>query len=101
MTPEGKVKNNIKIVLDKYKPFIYYYMPVPGGYGKSTLDYLGCFHGRYFAIEAKRPGKDPTLRQDGIIEDMAAAGARVFRINGEAGLLELSGWLELVTLERA
>ena len=28
------------------------------------MDFLGCYRGRFFAIETKAPGKKPTLRQD-------------------------------------
>lgn len=97
MTPEGKVKARIKKVLDNYKGRIYTYMPVPGGFGKPTLDYIGFFHGRGFAIEAKKPRGEPTERQDGTIADMRAAGARVFVIDGLNGELEqLDLWLDAV-----
>ena len=91
MTPEGRVKNKIKKVLEKYKGRIYIDMYVPGGYGKPTLDYTGCFHGWYFAIEAKAPGKKPTERQLETIKDMEAAGAKVFVIDGDT--TELETWL--------
>ena len=96
MTPEGKVKQKIKKVLDNHEGCIYYYMPVPAGFGKQTLDYLGFFHGLGFAIEAKRPGKQPTPRQDKDIEDIQAAGARVFVINDDASLEAFAAWLEQV-----
>lgn len=91
-TPEGKVKSRINKILDKYKGRIYKFMPVPGGYGKSTLDYLGIFRGRGFAIEAKAPGKVPTPRQEQIADDIRAGGGRVFVIDGDTTELEL--WLE-------
>lgn len=94
MTPEGKVKKKINELLDKYRPSIYYYMPVPNGYGKPTIDYLGCFHGLAFGIEAKRPGKAPTARQDGTLKDITAAGGKVFVIDGDTA--ELEAWLERV-----
>ena len=56
-TPEHKIKQQIKAILDKYGDDIYWYMPVPTGYGKRTLDFLGCAWGIFFAIEAKRSGK--------------------------------------------
>lgn len=70
-------------------------MPVPGGYGRSTLDYIGCHFGRAFAIEAKAPGKHPTSRQIGTIEDLEAAGAVVFVVDGQKGLDELSAWFTI------
>jgi hypothetical protein len=92
-TPEGRIKNKIKAVLDKHYTRVYYYMPVPGGYGRATLDYLGCANGWFFGIEAKRPGKVPTSRQEGTIEDMENAGGKVFRINSDETVAEFDAWL--------
>jgi hypothetical protein len=97
MTPEGRVKKKIKIVLDNYSCHgIYTYMPVPGGFGQPTLDYLGFLYGRGFAIEAKRLNGKPTPRQEGTIEKISASGAQVFVVNDDASLQELADWLELI-----
>ena len=97
MTPEGKVKAAIRVVLNKYRSQIYVYMPVPGGYGRSTIDYLGFASGLGFAIEAKKPKGKPTDRQSGIIEDIERGGAKVFVINDVNSLQELDNWLLTVT----
>lgn len=77
------MKKEIKKVLDKYSNYgIWYFMPVPYGYGKQALDFIGFFFGRGFAIEAKAPGKAPTPRQDNTIEYIRASRARVFVIDG-------------------
>jgi penicillin-binding protein-related factor A (putative recombinase) len=68
-------------------------MPVQGGYGQSTLDYIGCHNGRFFSIETKAPGKKPTDRQNMIIDQMNAAGGKTFVIDGD--LEELEEWLYL------
>jgi penicillin-binding protein-related factor A (putative recombinase) len=68
-------------------------MPVPGGYGGSTLDYIGCCRGHGFAIEAKAPKKKPTLKQQQIIEKMMLASMKVFVINSYEGIDELNHWL--------
>jgi len=83
----------INSVLANYKGYVYTHMPVPTGYGVSTLDYLGFCCGHGFAIEAKRPRGKPTPRQQGVIERMEAAGARVFVINGPETLADLDQWL--------
>lgn len=88
--PEGKVKQKVSGLL-KATPGTYYDMPVPGGFGGSTLDYVGCHRGDFFAIETKAPGKKPTPRQRQIIARMTAAGAKVFVIDGD--LTELEDWL--------
>ena len=82
MTPEGKIKRAISRVLDKFKG-TYIFMPVPGGYGPSSLDYLLCANGHFIAIEAKAPGKKPTPRQKFIIRQITQAGGTVFVIDDE------------------
>jgi len=81
MTPEGKVKARIKKLLDSCK-YMYYHMPVQSGYGKPSLDFIGCHMGRYFAIEAKAPGKEMTPRQEITRDDILAAGGKVFTVDG-------------------
>lgn len=96
-TPEGATKKKIKKLLDNYRCHnIYVYMPVPSGYGKPSLDYLGFLYGRGFAIEAKRPDGKPTLRQEGIIKKIAASETQTFVVNDDDSLRELSEWLDLV-----
>jgi hypothetical protein len=92
-TPEGKVKRAVSSLLKSYAPDVYYEMPVPSGFGKSGLDYTGCKHGRFFAVETKAQGKRPTARQLTTIEQMRRAGAKVFVIDGDEGLSELADWL--------
>lgn len=92
-TPEGKVKAAVSEIL-KNTPGLYYNMPVPGGFGESTLDYIGCYFGRFFAIETKRPGLKPTDRQKVIIAIMERAGAKVFVIDGDTK--ELEAWIAYV-----
>lgn len=91
MTPEGRVKKRVSTLL-KATPGVYYFMPVPSGYGESSLDYLGCYRGRFFAVETKAPGKKPTDRQRQTIAAMEAAGGRVFVIDGDTQ--ELQQWLD-------
>lgn len=103
-TPEGRVKTEIKKVLNAHRPDLWYDMPVPGGYGKPTLDFIGAIRtGRVrswpFAIEAKAPRKNPTDRQQMTMADLAEAGYAVFTIDGGHGTLgmeELKKWLTMV-----
>lgn len=94
-TPEGRVKAKVNRLLDKYAG-LYRHMPVPYGYGASTLDYLICFRGKFIAIETKAPGKKPTDRQRMIADKIRAAGGDVFVIDGEEGLEQLAHHLESV-----
>lgn len=89
-TPEGKVKKTVSTLL-KSVDGLFYTMPVPSGFGESTLDYIGCYRGKYFAVETKAPGKKPTDRQQAIISKMRAAGGAVFVIDGD--LTEIKQWI--------
>lgn len=96
-TPEHKIKRKVKVILDTYAEHgIYYYMPVPVGYGRPTLDYLGFLYGLGFAIETKAEGKRPTDRQLGTIADIERSGARVFVIDGVPGLTAFNDWCQEV-----
>lgn len=88
-TPEGKVKKLVKRLLDEFEA--YRFCPVQAGFGEMTLDFLVCYHGRFCAVETKAPGKHVTLRQQGIVDKMHAAGAKVFIIDGD--ISELETWL--------
>src|SRR5579859_5611707 len=83
MTPEGKVKAAVKKVLKPYvdRGVIWFDMPVPGGYGKPTLDFLLCVLGTFVAIETKAPGNKPTPRQEITISQIERAGGVVFVID--------------------
>ncbi len=57
-TPEGNVKLKIKEYLNSLAPALWYWMPVNMGYGITGIpDFVGCYKGRFFTIEAKRPGR--------------------------------------------
>lgn len=95
-TPEGAVKKMVKDVLADHQMIvgpIYTFMPVQGGFGASTLDFLCCSNGKFFAVETKAPGKHPTDRQTTIINEMVKSGARVFVISSHEGCMELKAWL--------
>ncbi len=97
-TPEGKVKNEVKKVLTDSKRWgkIYQFWPVQTGYGAATLDCLGCYQGRSFAIETKAPGGKLTARQKLTIREMEAASMTVFVIDGKEKIEDLEMWLEWV-----
>lgn len=97
MTPEGKIKKRVSNYLRRLDT-IWYTMPVPSGYGMSTLDYIGSYRGRFFAIETKAPGKKPTPRQEITMEDMRNAGATVFLIDSD-DLSALHEWVESIQKE--
>ena len=90
-TPEGRVKDVVDKLLRKHH--VYFEKPVTGGYGRNTLDYIGCSKGRYFAIETKPPGKEPTQLQAYVAGQMRDAGGVTFVVIGDQGLQELEEWL--------
>ena len=73
-TPEGMVKDAIKKVLNEYN--IWYFMPSANGFGKVGVpDFICCWKGKFFAIEAKAKGKreQTTANQDHRIEEIRSA----------------------------
>lgn len=91
-TPEGKVKDRVKKLLQSYGA--YYHMVVTNGMGAPTLDFIGCYLGRFFAIETKAGSKQMTDRQELTAQVMREAGGTVFLINDETGVEPLKHWLE-------
>ena len=62
MTPEARLKAQVKKVLDKHG--VWYYMPVQNGMGVTGIpDFVCCDEGRFLGIETKAPGKHPTPNQ--------------------------------------
>ena len=101
-TPEGKVKQAVSALLQSFAPHVYYQMPVPSGFGDTTLDYIACCKGRFFGVETKAMGKKPTARQGVTITRMLQAEARVFVIDRVPGpeFNDLYLWLETLTSKK-
>ena len=73
MTPEGKVKAKIKKILTGMGA--YYAMPMGTGFGNSgTPDFLVCYEGYFFGIEAKANGGKPTALQLKNMSEIRDAG---------------------------
>ena len=100
VTPEGRIKKQIKKLLDKYKGPVYYHMPVQNGMGRPTLDFIGWAAGVAFAIEAKAPDGKLTKRQQLTIIEMRDAGCNVFVIKDQFSLDHFNAWLDM-TLQAA
>jgi hypothetical protein len=97
--PEARTKAKLRELLKEYSG-IYTYWPVPYGYGRVTLDVLGCYRGRFFSVETKAPGKKPTLRQQGELENIGLAMGQTFVIAGpESPVFDtLREWLDTLTI---
>jgi hypothetical protein len=78
---------------------MYTYWPVPSGFGRTTIDVIGCYRGRFFAIEVKADGKKPTLRQTQELTRMAMAMGETFVISGtsDPAIDDLINWLDELT----
>jgi len=75
--PEAKVKAVIKAFL-KTLQTCWWFMPAAHGYGINGVpDFVGCYRGVFFAIEAKAPGKLRTLTP--------LQTAAIYGINGAEG----------------
>ena len=75
VTPEGKVKDQCKLLLRSYG--IWYYMPVQNGMGVVGIpDIIACWRGRFLAIETKAPGKrnSTTPNQKRVLAEIGAHG---------------------------
>lgn len=66
MTPEAKVKKQIRKILDITRT--YYAMPIGTGYGSSGVpDFLVCHKGSFVGVEAKAgKGKTTALQEDNL-----------------------------------
>lgn len=79
-TPEGAVKAAVRKRLVELGA--YYFSPVTGGYGGSGVpDIVGCFKGKFFAIECKAGRGKTTALQDKNIAMIHAAGGKAIVVN--------------------
>lgn len=80
MTPEAKVKKQVRSILDDLQ--IYYFFPAANGYGRAGIpDVIGCVLGRFIAIECKAGKNTTTALQDREIESIQKAGGYAFVAN--------------------
>lgn len=74
MTPEGRVKEDVKKILKKHN--IWYFMPAANGFGKVGVpDFICCWNGKFLAVETKAPGKlsNLTPNQQNRIDEIRSA----------------------------
>ena len=93
-TPVSKVK---KKVVEQLKALgAYFFYPVTGGYGGSGVpDIVGCYKGKFFAIECKAGKNKPTPLQQKNIDTIAAQGGAVWVVN-ETNMDEVTRWMLLL-----
>jgi len=94
-TPEGKVKAAVRKMLAKHG--IYYFMPPGMGLGRSGIpDIIGCYNGRFIAIECKAGKGQLTALQARELALIKATGGFTF-VAREDNLEEMEGRLLLWT----
>jgi len=80
MTPEKKVKTKVVAILKELGA--YYFYPITGGYGASGVpDIVGCYKGRFFAIECKAGKGKTTALQEKNLNNIMTAGGTAMVIN--------------------
>lgn len=90
-TPEKKVKDKVKKILEKLG--CYYFFPATGGFGKSGVpDIVICFKGHFVAIECKAGDNKPTALQEMNMKKIRESGGSTIVIN-EANLADVEDWL--------
>ena len=88
MIPEGKVKAEIKKILADYN--CWYFMPMMNGYGRSGIpDFVGCYKGQFFAIEAKSESGALTPGQEREAVAIHTAGGRVLLARSSDSVREM------------
>jgi len=93
-TPEAKVKAAVKKLLDEMG--IYHFSPVQNGMGRAGIpDIIGCYNGRFLAIECKAGKGKTTALQDLELEKIRQAKgfAYVVNENNLQDLKELLQWM--------
>ena len=75
---ERKVKEKLRLWLREQRAYVF--CPVQTGYGSTTLDFLVCISGVFYAFETKRAGADLTPRQKIVAQQIKAAGGKVYKV---------------------
>ena len=79
-TPEKKVKNAVRKILDRLG--IYHFMPPGMGLGRSGIpDIIGCKNGKFIAIECKAGKGKVTALQERELIAICNAGGFTFVVN--------------------
>jgi len=113
VTDEGRVKKLINEYLDSIgcipagkavnataEHVGWYWMPVPGGYGVSFLDYVGHLKGRFFSVEAKKDDKtEPKALQKQQIKAVRTTGGISFVVGSPETLQPFKAWCEKILQE--
>ena len=96
-TPESKVKKAVAAMLKEHGA--YFFFPAMGAFGRAGVpDIVGCYKGRFFAVECKAGKNTTTALQNEEINKIRTAKGAAFVIN-ETNQQDLSFWLEFIGKE--
>lgn len=94
MTPEGRVKKDVKEWLKRHG--VWYYCPVQNGMGVVGIpDFICCFRGRFLAIETKAPGK-----VNNVSPNQAARIHEIQTAKGMAFVIDRADMLDVLVEEK-
>ena len=96
MTPENKVKAQLKENLAKV-PRLFYYSAAAGAYSTSGIpDIIGCLDGYFIAIECKAGKGKTTALQERELNRILNAGGYALVVNEQNinQLLEITEWIK-------
>jgi Holliday junction resolvase len=97
-TPEGKVKDAVKKLLDKKG--VYHFLPYMAGFGRSGIpDIIACVAGSFYAIECKAGTGAPTALQHRELKKITDAGGQAVVIN-EENIWQVEEYLNLMLATR-
>lgn len=96
MTPESKVKQKVKTLLNSYGRRLWYFLPSARAYGQTGIpDFICLFHGWMFAVETKAGNNKPTAMQILQMDRIERCGGDTFVIR-EDTVYRLADWLRTV-----
>ena len=82
MTPEAKVKKQVKAILDGLD--VYHFSPMQNGMGRAGIpDIIACHGGRFIGIECKAGNNKPTALQERELNRILNAGGEAYVIYEE------------------
>lgn len=92
MTPEAKVKKQLKQQLDELG--VYHFSPFQAGMGRAGIpDIIACCNGRFIAFECKAGNNKPTALQEKEMTAIRKARGMAYVIN-EANLADIKELLQ-------
>lgn len=95
LTPEKKVKNSVKAILDAEG--VYYFMPPANGYGRQGIpDFVCSVEGWFMSIETKAKNNKPTALQEREMDAIRTKGKGTALVVNEDNIEEVRRTIKLL-----